>query len=64
MTEVFNLTTGETRTYSLPIKEALRAAYENSRRNNCPWSYKPVEEYQFVTGKQTCALGDWCGIDK
>ena len=63
-TEVFNMRTGQTLTFNLPVKEALRAAYEQAKPNINWWGYKPLDAYNFTYGAYTTALGDFAVLKK
>lgn len=60
MTDVTNLATGQVKTYDLPAKDALRAAYAQGSGDFNTWDYKARAFPPFTTGKRTIALGDWC----
>ena len=61
LTTVFNLTTGEELGYTLPAREAVRAAWFQEHGKNNTWEYDepdaPVTE-----GNATIGCGDWCAI--
>lgn len=54
MTEVLNLSTGESRTYELPPEQAVVVAYEQSCGN---WSKARVS-----TSGRTVSCGDWVAL--
>jgi len=63
MTTIFNLATGEERTYDLSPKSALIAAYNQTKGDYNTWNYND-KNYHFIEGEKTIALGDWCVIKK
>ena len=60
ITTVTNLATGEELSFSLPIRPALIAAFEQAKGNTQTWTYPKPRDVKFHEGKQTLALGDFC----
>lgn len=61
---ITNLSTGEERTYSLPIRDALISAVESDKGKHNTWTYPTAEATSFDVGSHgTVALGDWCGFE-
>lgn len=60
VTEVVNLATGEIAIYTLPPKEAVKAAYlQYVLKDFNTWDYGK-REVPIVVGRSTISCGDWC----
>ena len=62
MTDVLNLNTGETITFSCAPKEAVIAAYAQSLGDWNTWTYADKYGDAVVSGKRTVACGDFAAI--
>ena len=63
MTKVLNLNTGKHTTYSLPPKEAVVAAYEQSLGNFNTWQYKAFADHPKARrGQYSVSCGDFAAI--
>lgn len=63
MTDLLNMSTGEVLSFSIPPKEALRVAFEISRKRTSsilPGLEPPLDKYHFTETPRTIALGDFC----
>ena len=60
-TTVYNLSTGEERTYPLPAREAVRAAWFQERGNHNTWEYNDLDA-PATEGNATIGCGNWCAI--
>jgi len=60
LTTVINLATGEELSFSLPIRPALIAAFEQAKGNAKTWTYPKPKDVKFHEGKRTLGLGDFC----
>jgi hypothetical protein len=61
---ITNLSTGEERTFSLTIEEALISANEYDKGNRNTWLYPTPDKVAFQRGQHnTVSLGNWCGFD-
>ena len=63
MTKVLNLGTGKHAKYSLPAKEAVVAAYEQSLGNFNTWQYKAFADHPKARqGQYSVSCGDFAAI--
>ena len=63
LTTIFNLTTGEERTYTLPVFEALRNAYYADRHQHNTWQYAEKDSpVKLSLSHRTAAAADWCAV--
>lgn len=62
MTDVLNLSTGETTTYSCPPEEAVIAAHAQSLGDMNTWDYAEKYKDDVVRGPHTVACGDFTAV--
>ncbi len=62
MTKVFNLSTNEELTFSLPPAEAVIAAYEQANGNYTLDYPTPEDAPGMFWGRLTVSCGDWCAF--
>lgn len=62
MTEVLDLNTGETTTFSCSPEEAVIAAHAQSLGDKNTWDYAEKYEDKVVYGKHTIACGDFAAV--
>lgn len=61
-TLVANLKTGEIVYYSLPPREAVKAAYlQFDLENFHTWEYDKIE-VEYIESDTTVMVGDWCAL--
>jgi len=58
MTTVHNLSTGETKSYTLAAQDAVVAAWEQSRGNHNTWTYQDSKA-PITYGRRTVTADDW-----
>ena len=62
MTEVLNLATGQTQSYSCTPREAVIAAYAQARKDWNTWTYDARNGHLVTVGQHSVACGDFAAI--
>lgn len=62
VTLVFNLLTGDEKTYTLSSREAVMAAYAQEHKDFNTWDYEERYGHLTLEGNSSISCGDWTAL--